>query len=86
MDQLSAMPTLPDRARAVPNERWRDSGVLYHGERVLINTFDGTMAYEADGYRLVSLPEDAEERIVDLMVDEWRAREGLLTCQTGRMN
>ena len=86
MAQLSVAPTVPVSAKPVPyGERWRLAGVYYHGCPVYINNHDGTMAYEESGTQLISLSEEDEERIVDLLVDQWYAQEGLMVA-AGEVN
>ena len=48
------------------SDRWESIGIDYKGFPVYVNKMDGTMAYEADYERLVSVPEEVEERIVDI--------------------
>lgn len=86
MTSLLSVNNALSSAKSVPfQDRWHDTGITYHGQRVLVNHTDGTMAYEADGARLVSLPEADEERIVDLIVDTWYAQEGLMVA-TGEVH
>jgi hypothetical protein len=46
---------------------WQPIGIDYRGWPIYVRLFDGTMAYEADGMHLVSLPEAVEDAICDLL-------------------
>lgn len=69
----SKEPARGERAAASPHsyarcpDGWHSIGIAYRGWPIYVRLFDGTMAYEADGERLVSLPEEVEERIADVL-------------------
>ena len=62
-------------AQSVPvrsQNGWDRIDVSYHGFPVFVNRHDGTMAYEQDFERLVSIPEAVEEAIVDILLQDWQ--------------
>ena len=70
--------------------RWQPlDGIMYRGFPVYVNTIDGAMVYEQDYERLVSVPEEAEEAIVDILMQDFEQRSmieaGMLTVR-GRAN
>jgi hypothetical protein len=70
-DNLSRANSVPKAPPASLNS-WERIGVSYHGCPVYVYLMDGTMAYEADGERLVSIPEEVEDAIVDILFLDWQ--------------
>ena len=86
LSALSAAQSMPNGSRG----QWKAlDGINYHGFPVYVNQMDGTMVYEADFERLVSLPEEDEDRIVDILMMDFSLKDAGVECREaicGRAN
>jgi NTP pyrophosphatase (non-canonical NTP hydrolase) len=47
---------------------WIDTGVHYHGSKVVVNSLDGTMALQDTGGNLESVTEELEDLVTDILI------------------